>query len=466
MKRSGDDLVKTCSRLESGLRLGPDAIRPCVFSVFESPIYWDADDVPNSITKADIVEKRKRLFGQLNDDHSDIVCKKCLKVETKPFKEVRFDKLGFIDLAHYSYCNLRCNYCAFTQNNSFHKAKYDGLNILNKFDNADVEFDSSVDFNGGEPSILPDLDQYLETFRKKGIRIRLYTNAIRYSHAIEKAIADGTIAWLIISVDAGTRETFKVTKLKDAYDTVLENMARYVNAASHPKSGQVASKYIFTKTNYADEDIVGFINDMVLVKPHQVWLLYDFQDFETFSETAYESIISAYAKMYVGFLNFGITPSHFYESFLNPVTEESRKLVMKTKVAIESLDAKALTTHQQSLIFPHKRITLEQFTQLIATNPDAQLLMAPANIATKSIISNVDQPIPNVIIGDRSIQKNGKRINGTSIKHYADLKQNDCTHIIITSEYHFVAITNEISRYINLNKIQIFLIEDQGHESL
>ena len=71
MKRCPDELVKTCSRLESGLRLGPDAIRPCVFSVFESPIYWEAESVPSTITKLDIVNKRKMLFEQLNDDHSE-----------------------------------------------------------------------------------------------------------------------------------------------------------------------------------------------------------------------------------------------------------------------------------------------------------------------------------------------------------------------------------------------------------
>ena len=202
-----------------------------MFSVFESPVYWQAEDVPTFVSKKDIIAKRRELFEKLNDNHSDIACKKCLKVEQKKYEEVTFDKLGFVDVAHYSFCNLRCDYCSFTQNNAFHKAKYDGLSVLEQFSKDDVEFDASVDFNGGEPSTLPDLEAYLGFLKQRGIRTRLYTNAVIYSEAIEDALADGTISWLIISVDAGTADTFLKTKQRDHYDTVIEHMKRYSRAA-------------------------------------------------------------------------------------------------------------------------------------------------------------------------------------------------------------------------------------------
>jgi sulfatase maturation enzyme AslB (radical SAM superfamily) len=163
------DIVKTCPRIESGLRLGPEAVRACCFSAIISPEYWRSEDVPNEITKTDLIKKRQDLFLKLNDDVSDVSCKKCLKVESKRFEDVGFDKLGFIDLAHYSSCNLRCDYCGFTQRNDFHKQKYDALKLLNLFSSNDVQFESSVDFNGGEPTILKDLSLYLEYFRKNKI---------------------------------------------------------------------------------------------------------------------------------------------------------------------------------------------------------------------------------------------------------------------------------------------------------
>jgi len=39
MNRGSKEIVKTCLRIEVGLCLGPDAIRPCLFSVFESSVY-------------------------------------------------------------------------------------------------------------------------------------------------------------------------------------------------------------------------------------------------------------------------------------------------------------------------------------------------------------------------------------------------------------------------------------------
>ena len=42
MDRGLKEIVKTCLRIEAELCLGPDAIRPSVFSVFEGPVYWQA----------------------------------------------------------------------------------------------------------------------------------------------------------------------------------------------------------------------------------------------------------------------------------------------------------------------------------------------------------------------------------------------------------------------------------------
>ena len=40
---------------------------------------------------------------------------------------------------------------------------------------------------------------------------------------------------------------------------------------------------------------------MVYAKPQHVWLLYDFHDFDKFHNVLYESVIKAYARMFVAF---------------------------------------------------------------------------------------------------------------------------------------------------------------------
>ena len=168
-----NDLVKSCRKLESGLRFGQEGLHACQLGPFSAPLYWTGDDMADmEITKSMIVEKRRELFDKLNDDHSDVVCKECHMVKTKLYKDVDFTKIGHVDLAAASACNIRCNYCAYTVYNSFAKSKYDAYAILKEFSSEDSTWDAAVDFGGGEPTILQDFNKYIEYFRTRGIRIQ------------------------------------------------------------------------------------------------------------------------------------------------------------------------------------------------------------------------------------------------------------------------------------------------------
>ena len=150
--RKPADLVKSCYKLESGLRLGQEGIHACQLGPFSSPIYFTENEAAEKkITKQDIIEKRKWIFELLNDEQSQTPCKGCSMVVEKPFNDVRFDLLGHMDLAATTTCNLRCNFCGYTHFDSFDEAKYDALAILKEFSVDDVTWNSAVDFNGGEP---------------------------------------------------------------------------------------------------------------------------------------------------------------------------------------------------------------------------------------------------------------------------------------------------------------------------
>lgn len=40
MKYDENQIVKTCSKLESGLRFGPEGLRACQLGPFAAPVYW------------------------------------------------------------------------------------------------------------------------------------------------------------------------------------------------------------------------------------------------------------------------------------------------------------------------------------------------------------------------------------------------------------------------------------------
>ena len=271
-----DDIVKTCRKLESGLNLAIDGLRACTRGAFMPPLFCSAGEVAKGlITKDYIIEKRKEYIRMLNDDHSVMDCKNCLMVEQKRYADISFSRLGHIDLQHYSICNLRCSYCAYTRDDLHFSPQYDALGVLRLFAPEDVEWNAHVDFAGGEPTLLENLEDYLQFFRSRRIRVLMFTNAVRFHPAIYNGLAEGSIYWVTTSLDAGTPSTFKALRGRDHYLQVLENLSRYAVAGSKDK-GMLSVKYIFCDSNCGEDDIAGFAYAMLALRPQKVWLTFDF----------------------------------------------------------------------------------------------------------------------------------------------------------------------------------------------
>lgn len=324
-----DDIVKSCRRLESGLRLGPEAIRACCLGPVVSPVYWYATEARTQvITKSMVIEKRKELFEMLNDDTSDISCKGCMSVVEKPFKDVRFDQLGHLNLAHFSMCNLRCTYCGYTLHDDFIPPQYDALKILREFSVEDSQWDAYVDFNGGEPTLLKDLEEHLDYFRENRIRVLFYTNGIRYRQELYDGLKSGSIPWVILSLDAGTHATFKALKKSTKYQVVLDNITRYAHAGSFGR-GALAVKYVFCADNLSMDDVTGFTYAMLAIRPQKIWLTIDFTPMcETYEGQIavgvydYSPHIEAYAQTYVLLKRHGLEAVHFVERHTSGVTAQ------------------------------------------------------------------------------------------------------------------------------------------------
>ena len=78
-----DDIVKSCCKLESGLNLSVQGLRACTRGALMPPLFCSAKDLAQSaITRDIVVEKRKEYIRMLNDDYSDMDCKRCLMVST------------------------------------------------------------------------------------------------------------------------------------------------------------------------------------------------------------------------------------------------------------------------------------------------------------------------------------------------------------------------------------------------
>lgn len=476
MNYNRNDLVKSCRKLESGLRLGQEGIHACQIGPFCSPLYWSGDEASQiKITREMIAEKRKWLFQILNDDHSDIPCKQCHMVRTKPYEDVDFTRLGHVDLAATTICNLRCSFCGYTVHNSFSKAKYDALAILREFTEEDIEWDSAVDFNGGEPTLLRDLDDYIDYFNSRRIRVFLYTNAVKYKQSIYDGLVNGSIRWVCTSLDAGSPSSFLRLKKRDYFLQVLENLTRYAYAGGQG-GGKLAVKYIFCDDNCSDDDVAGFTYAMLAIRPQKIWLTFDFEplhclpaDSQDFGDYDYSRHIAAYTKMYKLMKKHGLTAGHFTENHLAAVSQHGKILMEKVKFEIN----KSITndaTDASDLILKNfreeeKTVSIEptyfDTTPLRIQMPDKKperwaligkrVVLAPACHLAKDLLTDIDIK-ESQIIGflDRDPVLQGKSIEGITVYGYDAIPDLDPEVILVASpEQHLADILQTLYKYKN-----------------
>lgn len=456
-------LVKSCPKLESGLRLGQEGIHACQLGPFSSPIYWTATEAAKTtITRQMIAEKRQWIFDLLNDEHSETPCKHCHMVVLKKPEDVRFDQLGHIDLAATTTCNLRCNFCGYTQFDSFAEAKYDALAVLRLFSPEDVVWNAAVDFNGGEPTLLKDFDDYIDYFASRRIRVFLYTNAVIYRQSVYDGLANGTICWVCASLDAGTPSTYDKIKKSKRYATVLETITRYTHAGNLG-GGQLSVKYIYTQDNSGDDDVLGFVYAMLAIRPQEVWLTFDFDplcdlpgDCADFGGHDYTRHIAAYAKTFVMLQKHGLEAIHFPEKHLAVVSLQGKILLEAAKTEISRLRQSApqssaqlrlenFRTHLSKTQVPKAAALTVSPLRIRHPGSEWQVLslrkkrvaLAPACTLSRQLLTNPEL-LEAEIIGffDRDPVLHGKKIDGITVHPYADLSVQSLDFIVIAVPEH------------------------------
>ena len=462
-----DDIVKTCSKLESGLFLHIDGLRSCSRGALMAPIFYTPEELTKGkITKDLIIERRKRLIAMLNDNYSAMDCKDCLMVEHKRYGDISFSRLDHMDLQNYSICNLRCRYCYYTVKNVHVPPRYDALEVLRQFLTEDIVWNAHVDFAGGEPTLLENLAEYLEFFRTRRIRVLMFTNAVLFHQAIYDGLADGSIYWVVTSLDAGTPSTFKALRGRDHYLRVLENLSRYAAAGSKGR-GMLAVKYILCDSNCGDDDITGFAYAMLALRPQKVWLTFDFTPlFLRQKAYDYSRQIKAYAKLYFLLRKHGIEAFHYFEEAIATVSQEGKDIMGRVKAALDE-ESRTASMDDPNLFFkdfrrgetivrndidkfsvkplrlrtenePFKGLSLDgKRVLLVPSSPLTQKLLAEPEIQRAEWIGFVD----------RNPIQQGKIVDGRTIYSYEAIPSLGVDFILVASpEKHRLDILDTIAQ--------------------
>lgn len=120
-----------------------------------------------------------------------------------------------------NYCNNKCPYCAYRRWSFEPGARHMTFDEFKKYAQRLLELGVKgiILTGGGEPTISPHFDQITKYLENEGISYGLNTNFNNYHEC--------SPAYLKVSLDGSSRESYIKRRGVDAYDKVIENIKKY-----------------------------------------------------------------------------------------------------------------------------------------------------------------------------------------------------------------------------------------------
>lgn len=239
---------KSCAYLEKSLVC--DELRRFSFCWYQTPKLLPVD-YKGSYDKS--FEKFVALRDKTIDQYEG-ECGKCcfLKEDYYPVKR----KVRWINYGVGGVCNFDCMYCKSNARTAI------GIDqeiprlpqIVDYLKRNDLlAEDYGINIAPGEPTVHPERKALFEVMRGCYSSV-VNTNLAVFNEELYRLNAE-RFTKLVVSIDSGTRETFKKVKGKDYFDKVCENLKIY-NAAGN---GVTVLKYVFIPgVNDSDENVDGF----------------------------------------------------------------------------------------------------------------------------------------------------------------------------------------------------------------
>ncbi|MCL2661927.1 MAG: glycosyltransferase [Oscillospiraceae bacterium] len=257
---------KSCILLETTIApLGERDVGLCrggrLINVTQMPTVKWTDDAVETLDS--FMTLRNELLDEIQTSPEKSPCDGCIVLREQMWPADYRVKDYVLSTEPSSICQFKCMYCyAGHYGNSEIEAKrstdirfdrrVDLLLELEKRGLADPEF-TTISLSDGELCIDPKKDNLFALAER--YKTWIYTNAGVYSETIA-SLLDRKKTFIVVSVDAGTRETFKKVKNADVFDKVCENLRRY----SRIDNMRTRLQYIFLPgINDSIDDIEGFV---------------------------------------------------------------------------------------------------------------------------------------------------------------------------------------------------------------
>ena len=238
----------SCNWITHGLNFEPGHIEMCCLrchvgggnlflklGYHGEPLDWDE---VFKLKKPFIEENKKGIINPK--------CEGCFNLWDREWNE-ESKYFNYLHFNHWTHCNCRCIYCFTDFNKEFFNSQryYNVLPVIKDlFDKKLFKPGGEITFAGGEPTILDEFEDLLDLLVENRVpKVIIHTSGIKYSPAIARGISAGIVD-VVMSLDAGCAETFKMIKNTNAYEKVVENVRKYAAAENRENIPLVATKYI------------------------------------------------------------------------------------------------------------------------------------------------------------------------------------------------------------------------------
>lgn len=263
-------IYKSCKYIQGGIAFRHDAISLCNklcgtkrYEKFNIP--YTKGFYENFISVREEAIKNAKN-GQLPHEG----CLSCPYVEEKDWDEdTRFRE---IEITHWTHCNCSCCYCAMLPVTKGKKTIFrknaeavELLPVLKQMLKTDkIHPNAFFSVTGGELTMLKEFPAIMKLLLKQknaSYGFCLQTNGIKYEPLLAKAVNMDRRTSIVISVDAGSRELFKIMKKMDKYNDVYKNLKHYLKDVKYNKDRIVAKYIIVPNVNDKKEEIDNWITE-------------------------------------------------------------------------------------------------------------------------------------------------------------------------------------------------------------
>lgn len=247
----------SCRDLKNSIFFGPHEIIGCCKRFFhKGKMKGDIILMPDSsdIDLQKILDKKKEVEAAINREEYE-PCEGCPYIER--FEKKIEEKINYISLENYTYCNMKCSYCS-PKYYSGREALYDTYDIISDLIKGNHLDNLHVVWGGGEPTLSPKFYEITnDLLNNKDVSIvRVLSNSLRFSEGLNNLINNRKIR-LVTSIDAGTQEKFKEIRGRGEMNKVLENLNTYKKSINY--SENLTIKYIMTEDNCDSSQLDGFV---------------------------------------------------------------------------------------------------------------------------------------------------------------------------------------------------------------